>query len=93
MAQHAQAGYACDDCTKRQPMAFNEVKECCKGHQTLGEKLRNEPLNIIGKRHATKIMSEVENTKLRSFSKGHDVTAAESIKARQTEAFLFVRNT
>ena len=23
MAQDAQAGYACDDCTQRQPMAFN----------------------------------------------------------------------
>ena len=30
LAQDAQAGYACDYCTKRQPMAFNEVKECCK---------------------------------------------------------------
>ena len=34
-AQDAQAGYACDYCNKRQPMAFNEVKECCKGHQDL----------------------------------------------------------
>ena len=31
IAQNAQAGYACDYCTKRQPMAFNECKECCKG--------------------------------------------------------------
>ena len=29
VAQDAQAGYACDYCNKRQPMAFNEVKECC----------------------------------------------------------------
>eukprot|EP00973_Karenia_brevis_P070773 9837469-Karenia_brevis.AAC.1 len=35
IAQDAQAGYACDYCTKRPPMAFNEVKECCKGHQDL----------------------------------------------------------
>ena len=35
LAQDAQAGYACDYCTKRQPMALNEVKECCKGHSTL----------------------------------------------------------
>ena len=34
VSQDAQAGYACDDCTKRQPMALNEVKECCKGHHT-----------------------------------------------------------
>eukprot|EP00959_Pyramimonas_sp_CCMP1952_P277048 5791535-Pyramimonas_sp.AAC.1 len=30
MAQDAQAGYACDYCTKRQPMAFHEVRERCK---------------------------------------------------------------
>ena len=35
VAQDAQTGYACDYCTKRQPMAFNEVKECCKAHTTL----------------------------------------------------------
>ena len=34
VAQYAQAGYACDDCTKRQPCAFNEVKECCKRSYT-----------------------------------------------------------
>ena len=32
VAQDAQAGYACDYCTKRQPCAFNEAKECSKGH-------------------------------------------------------------
>ena len=37
LAQDAQAGYACDYCTKRQPMAFNEVQECCKGHNTLAD--------------------------------------------------------
>ena len=26
VAQDAQAGYACDSCTKRQQMAFNEVR-------------------------------------------------------------------
>ena len=39
-SQYAQPGYACDYCNKRQPMAFNEVKECCKGHTTLAEKIR-----------------------------------------------------
>ena len=41
-SQDAQAGYACDYCSKRQPMAFNEVKECCKGHGALREKLGGE---------------------------------------------------
>ena len=58
MAQDAQAGYACDYCTKRQPMAFNEVKECCKGHSTLAENIRQEPLQRQGKRHATRIMND-----------------------------------
>ena len=58
MAQHAQAGYAFDYCTKRQPMAFNEVKECCEGHSTLAENIRQEPLQHQGKRHATRIMND-----------------------------------
>ena len=41
-AQDAQAGYACDYCTKRPPMAFNEVKECCKGHTDLTARLHGE---------------------------------------------------
>ena len=44
-AQDAQARYACDYSNKRQPMAFNEVKECCKGHTKLVEKLTGEHLN------------------------------------------------
>ena len=48
MAQDAQAGYACDYCTKRQPMAFNEVKECCKGHSTLADHIQQEPLQRQG---------------------------------------------
>ena len=31
-AQDAQAGHAFEYSTKRQPCAFNEVNECCKGH-------------------------------------------------------------
>ena len=57
-SQDAQAGYACDYCNKRQPMAFNEVKECCKGHDNLSEKLRGESLTYIGKRHATRLMCD-----------------------------------
>ena len=39
IAQDAQGGHACDYCTKQQPMAFNEVKESCKGHQNVSAKL------------------------------------------------------
>ena len=39
-AQYAQAGYACDYCTKGQPCAFNEVKSCCKGHTNLSQRVR-----------------------------------------------------
>ena len=53
VAQDAQAGYARDCCTKRQPMAFNEIRECCKGHSTLAENIRQEPWQRQGKRHAT----------------------------------------
>ena len=49
MAQDAQAGYACDSFEKRQPMAFNEVKECCKGHSPLAENIRQEPMQRQGK--------------------------------------------
>ena len=76
VAQDAQAGYACDYCNKRQPMAFNEVKECCKGHQDLSRRLAGERVSYIGKRHATRLMSDaygkgivrgqVENTNLRA---------------------------
>ena len=77
--QDAQAGYACDYCTKRLPMAFNEVKECCKGHHSLADKTRQEPISRIDKRHAIRIMSDaygkgivrgqVENTNLRAYTK------------------------
>jgi len=97
-AQDAQAGYACDYCTKRQPMAFNEVKECCKGHITLSEKLGGEKVNYIGKRHVTRLMcdaygkgvvrGQVENTNLRAYWKDNAVTAAESIRTCQTQAMF-----
>ena len=90
MAQDAQAGYASDYCTKRQPMASNEVKDCCKGHSTLAENIRQEPLQRQGKRHAIRTMNDasgkgivrgqVENTNLFAYSKDNDVTSAEPIK-------------
>ena len=101
IAQHAPAGYAGDYCTKRQPMAFNECKECCKGHRQLADNTRNEPLNQIGKRHATRLMSDaygkgivraqVDNTNLRAYATSGDITSAESINACLTVSF-FVQN-
>ena len=99
IAQDAQAGYACDYCTKRPPMAFNEVKECCKGHQELTERLRGDSVNYIGKRHATRLMSDAygkgivrgqaENTNLRAYAKEEGaVTFAESFRTCQTESFF-----
>ena len=41
LAQDAQAGYACDYCNKRQPMAFNEVKECLKGLRSMGQNIED----------------------------------------------------
>jgi len=97
VAQDAQAGYACDYCNKRQPLAFNEIRECCKGHQDLNQKLRGESVNYIGKRHAMRLMSDaygkgivrgqVECTNLRANFKGTDTTHAESFKTSQTQAF------
>jgi len=49
VAQDAQAGYACDYCNKRQPMALNEVKECCKGHQDLTENIGDRKIQTVGK--------------------------------------------
>ena len=79
-------------------MAFNEVKECCKGHDGLAESLRGKGLSYIGKRHATRLMSDAygrgivrgqaENTNLRANGKFHDVTAAECFKTCGTTAFF-----
>ena len=49
MAQDAQAGHACDDCTGRQPMACNGVNECCKRHRALAEHIRQEPFTTSRK--------------------------------------------
>ena len=96
-SQDAQAGYACDYCSKRQPMAFNEVKECCKGHSDLNQSLAGERLNYVGKRHASRFMSDAygkgivrgqaENTNLRAYTKDNAATSAETIKTSQTVSF------
>ena len=97
VAQDAQAGYACDSCTQRQPLAFDEVKKCCTGPITLVEHLRQELLRL-GKRHASCIMNDVygkgivrgqvENTNVRAYTRDHDVTAAEYIQAGLTDNFF-----
>eukprot|EP00973_Karenia_brevis_P051267 7121397-Karenia_brevis.AAC.1 len=96
-SQDAQAGYACDYCAKRQPMAFNEVKECCKGHGSMNQRLAGERINYVGKRHASRFMSDAygkgivrgqaECTNLRAYAKEHDVTFAESLQTGETESF------
>ena len=101
VAQDAQAGYACDYINKRQPLAFNECKECVKGLRQLSDRYKDDPLNKLGKRYAMRITSDaygrccvraaVENTHLRAYSKasGADITCAESIKTCQTVSFFF----
>ena len=37
---------------------FNEIKECCKGHSQLHDKLAGESMNYIGKRHGTCLMND-----------------------------------
>ena len=98
LAQDAQAGYACDYCTKRQPMAFNECMECVKGHRQLALDLKQESLNRIGKRLVMRLISDaynkgivraqVENTNLRAYATSTDVTSAESFKTCQTVSCL-----
>ena len=93
--QDAQAGHACDFCIKRQPMAFNEVKKCCKGHSTLAEHIRQELVQRQGKRHAIRIMNDaygkgivcgqVENTSLRAYTRDNYFTGAASINTCQTD--------
>ena len=79
-------------------MAFNEVKECCKGHQELSSRLDGESVNCMGKRHALRICSDaygkgivrgqVENTNLRAYHKESDVTFSETFRTCQTESFF-----
>ena len=98
MSQDAQAGYACDYCNKRQPMAYNEVKECCKGHEDLSEQIRGEPVSVCGKRHMNRLVSDsygkavvrsqTECTLLRTGYKENAVTAAETFRTAQTESFF-----
>ena len=98
VAQDAQAGYACDYCNKRQPVACNEVKEWCKGHAALAQQVAHARRNYIGKRHATRFMadayckgivrSQVESTNLRARHLDTDVTRAEFFCTADTRSFF-----
>ena len=78
-------------------MAFNEVKECCKGHSDLNRALAGERLDYVGKRHASRFMSDAygkgivrgqaENTNLRAYTKDNAATGAETIKTSRTVFF------
>ena len=78
-------------------MAFNEVKECCKGHENSSNKLRGENMNYVAARHRKRLLSDalgkgivrgqVENSNLRVNGKDNDVTAAECFRACSTDAF------
>ena len=57
-AQDAQTGYCSDYCAKNQPMGFHEIKEFQKGHVALHATLVHEDLNVIGKRHASRVLSD-----------------------------------
>ena len=37
-------------------MAFNEIKECCKGHGDLATKVAGQGVAYIAKRHANRLM-------------------------------------
>ena len=79
-------------------MAFNEVKECCKGHDGLAKEVRGKSVQCIGKRHATRLMSDAygrgivcgqaENTNLRANGKPNDVCAAECFRTCGTTSFF-----
>ena len=70
--------------------AFNEVKECCKGHKNVGASQSKENIAYIWKRHASRFMSDAhgkgivrgqaENTHLRAYDKPNDVTHAGTFK-------------
>ena len=94
VSQDAQAGYACDYQNKRQPMACNEVKECCKGHAALSQELSGLSAAKIWQRFASRLMSDAygkgvvrsqtENKNLCIHAGEQDVTHAET---RRTSDF------
>ena len=97
LAQDAQAGYACDYCNKRQPMAFSECKECLKGIRRMGEGMEKKSLRYKIKRYALRICSDAygkgivrghtENTNLCAYTKDNILTSAETVRTAGTESF------
>ena len=88
-AQDAQTGYCSDYCSKNQPMGYREIKEFQKGHMALHASLAEKDLQTIGKRHATRFLSDayckgvvrgqVECCNLRANHREGQIVAAERI--------------
>ena len=101
LAQDAQAGYACDYQCKRQPCGCNEVRECCLGMKKLRQSLQHQPIAYAGKRYMGRLLchaynngivrSAVETRNLRTYSRDHDVTFAESFRTCSTTFFAGVQ--
>ena len=79
-------------------MAFNEMQDCCKGHENLSNKLRGENTNYVAARHRKRLLNDalgngivrgqIENTTLRVNGNYHAVTATERFRACGTEPFF-----
>ena len=96
-AQDAQTGYCADYCSKSQPMGFAEIKEFQKGHEQLHAQLQStRSLDDVGKRHATRFLSDaylksvvrgqVECCNLRAEHRDSTVVAAERIATAAFES-------
>ena len=96
-AQDAQTGYCADYCSKSQPMGFAEIKEFQKGHEQLHSQLQSKrSLDDVGKRHATRFLSDaylksvvrgqVECCNLRAEHRDSTVVAAERIATTAFES-------
>ena len=82
---------------KDNPWLSTKSKNVAKVYNILATQTSGEDVNRIGKRHATRLMTmaydrgvvrgQVENAKLRAYSDGNHVTAAESIHTSPTIGF------
>ena len=94
-AQDAQTGYCSDYCSKNQPIGFREIKEFRREHLALHASLAEKDLQTIGKRHATRFLSDayckglargqVECCNLRANHRDGQIVAAERVS---TAAFV-----
>ena len=97
-AQDAQTGYACDYCSKSQPMAYKEIQEFRKGHQQLHEKFGTEAPQKLGRRHVSRFLSDayckgvvrgqVECCNLRASYREDYAVAAECMRTSRTVSFM-----